>query len=404
MNEPSENQEGSDLGSIGKVLMLSGSFPPMACGVGDSAFELAQALASKGIDISVITDKGANPVAPGDGPVPIFAEIDKWGIWSIKKLVKAVEGHKPDILHIHYPSKAYGTGLAVPFLPTLIRARRKPIKIVLTLHEFKLSHTARKNASFILLDPCDAVVAPCRLELEALFRRHVSVNEKITAAIPVGPVGPSPENFPADVRAEMRANVRKAWRLSEKDVVLFHYGTPTKSKGLETLFKALRLLKLEGETPFLFVLGDCRPAEEDFHRAMIGQTLGLGIKDQVRWLGRLPNQELPGVFSAVDIGVFPFTDGFSCRRSSLVGALMWDMPIITTEPDGDIPELSNQDKVRLVPREDPRALATALLTLTANPKALEAAKLTPNPFKELFRWERIASDYAEIYRQVSEKT
>lgn len=402
MNEPLENQEVSDPGTVGKVLMLSGSFPPMACGVGDSAYELAQALASKGVDISVITDRDAYAVEPGDGPVPIFAEIEKWGIWSIKKLVKAIERREPDILHIHYPSKAYGAGLAVPFLPWLIHARRRPIKIVLTLHEFKLSHTARKNASFILLDPCDAVVMPCRLELEALFRRHISADEKITAAIPVGPVGPSPDNFPADVRVEMRAKVRKAWRISEKDVVLFHYGTPTRSKGLETLFKTLRLLKLEGETPLLFVLGDCRPAEEDFHRVLIGQTLGLGIKDQVRWLGRLPNEELPGVFSAVDVGVFPFTDGFSCRRSSLVGALMWDMPIITTEPDGDIPELSGQDKVRLVPREDPRTLATALLTLTANPKALEAARLTPNPFKELFRWDRIAANYVEIYRQVRE--
>ena len=41
---------------LGKVVVLCGSFPPMPCGVGDSAYELAHELASMGVDIMIRAD------------------------------------------------------------------------------------------------------------------------------------------------------------------------------------------------------------------------------------------------------------------------------------------------------------------------------------------------------------
>jgi len=403
MNSQSEEKNNLLAGNIGRVLMISGSFPPMPCGVGDSAHELAKSLAVKGVDISVLTDKAAHSVSAGDGPVQIRAEVENWGLGGVNNLVRLVEQANPDIVHIHYPTKAYGKGLAVPFLPMLIRTRRRPYGIVLTLHEFRLSRPARKFASFIMLDPCDAICMPCILELNALRRRHASVNEKITAAIPIGPVGPSPDDLSESIRLALRDQVRKELGLTPDKAVLIHYGTPTKSKGLEVLFKALRLLKLEGEVPELLIVGDCRSQNESFHNAITGQPAGLGIKDQVHWLGRLPEEKLPGVFAAADIGVFPFLDGFSFRRSSLIGVLMWDIPIITTEPDGELADLVGQEKVRFVARNDPRALATGLMPLVANRKALDLAKTVPNPLKEFFRWDQIANQYIDIYRLVREE-
>jgi glycosyltransferase involved in cell wall biosynthesis/transposase len=402
MNSQSQEKADQRIRDAGRVLMISGSFPPMQCGVGDSAHELAGALASKGVDISVLTDKSARPVGIGDGPFPIHAEVENWGLSGIKKLVKLVERENPDILHVHYPTKAYGKGLAIPFLPMLIRTRRRPYRIVLTLHEFRLSHPIRRLASFIMIDPSDAIVMPCILELNALRRRHISIDEKISAAIPVGPVGPSPDSIPESARSELRSQVRDELGFSSDDVVLIHYGTPTRSKGLEVLFKALRLLKIEGEQPQLLIVGDCRLQDEAFHNLITGQPSGLGVKNQVHWLGRVSEEKLAGIFSAADIGVFPFLDGFSFRRSSLVGVLMWDIPIVTTEPDGELTDLIGQDKVRFVTRNDPRALATGLMPLVANKKALEHAKSVPNPLKELFQWDSIADQYIDIYKLARE--
>lgn len=386
-----------------RVVVLSGSYPPMSCGVGDSAHALAHALAGLGVKIEVLADKLAQAVSVDEGPVPVHADVAAWGLGGLKKLVRAIEGLSPDILHIHYPTKAYGKGLGVPFLPMFIRARRKPIKIVVTLHEFKLSHPARRMASFILVDGADAVCMPCPLELEALKRRHISVTEKLSAAIPVPPVGPSPDNLDDSERRRLREDVRRGWGVDDEQVVLLHYGTPTPSKGLEVLFKAMRLLKLEGEEPLLVIVGDHRPQENEFHKLLHNQPGGLRVRDQVRWLGRLPVEELPGAFLASDIGVFPFLDGFSFRRSSLVSVLVWDLPIITTEPDGDLDEAFSQEKVRFCARNDPRALATALIPLVANRKALELARSLPNPLKEVFDPKRIALRYVDIYSQVLKK-
>jgi len=388
---------------IGRVVMISGSFPPMPCGVGDSAHELACALAAAGVQVEILTDIGAHAADQDTCPIAVHPEIGSWGLGRIKKLVRSVESLSPDILHIHYPTKAYGRGLAIPFLPMLIRARRRRFRIVTTLHEFRLSHPFRKLATFLLIDPSDAIVMPCPLELAALKRRHVSVEEKIHAAIPVGPVGPSPDGFDEARRAELRNRIRQGWRVGDDQVVLLHYGIPTPSKGIEVIFKALRLLGLEGETPILMIVGDFSPKANDFHRLLYGQPGGLGVRDQVRWLGRCLSEELPGIFLASDIGVFPFLDGFSLRRSSLVGVLNWGLPIVTTEPDGDLPEVEGQQKVRFVARNDAKALATALLPLVANPRSLEVAKSADNRLMDLFRWDRIAGQYVDIYRQVMKK-
>jgi glycosyltransferase involved in cell wall biosynthesis len=404
MNLPPDEKSDQPAEGVGKVLVLSGSFPPMLCGVGDSAHELALALANRGVDISLLTDERAETVEPGQGPVSVRAEIRNWGLWGTKRIVKTIESIDPDIVHIHYPTKGYGAGLAVPFLPMVLHARRRRFKMVLTLHEFRQSHPFRRLASFLLADSCDAIVMPCLLELDALMSRHPSVREKILAAIPVGPVGPSPDGIPPSKRAELRNRARSEWGVSEDDVVLMHYGTPTKNKGFEIIFKALRLLKLDGMTPKLVVVGDFRPNEEDFHKVLADQVEGLGIGDQVKWLGRIPEADLPKAFSGADIGIFPFVDGFTFRRSSLIGMLAWDIPIITTEPQGPLEDILIQDKVRLVARNDPQALATNLLPLVANLKALELAKSAPNPLKEIFRWENITKEYIHIYRQLSDKT
>jgi glycosyltransferase involved in cell wall biosynthesis len=386
--------------NIGKVLMLSGSFPPMPCGVGDSVNELAHEMARAGMHVEVLTDRRADEVATGEGPVTVHAEIADWGLRGIKRLVKAVEILAPDILHIHYPTKAYGTGLAVPFLPMLIRARRRPFRIVVTLHEFRISHPARRMASFVLIDAAHAVTMPCPLELEALGRRHISVAEKINGAIPGGAVGPSPEGFTPEQRDEMRRRKREEWGIGDDRVVLLHYGTPTFSKGIEILFKALKILKLEGETPLLVIVGEHSPETDEFYKLLHGQPGGLGVGDQVRWLGRVPDAELPGTFLASDVGVFPFLDGFSFRRTSLVGVLRWDIPIVTTEPAGDLQQIGSQEKVIFCARCDPRSLATALLPLIANRKVLDRLRAAPNPLKEYFRWDLIVRQYIDIYRLV----
>ncbi|MFH1675751.1 MAG: glycosyltransferase family 4 protein [bacterium] len=385
---------------IGKVLMITGSFPPLPCGVGDSAHALAIALARHGVDLEILADSGADSVDAGSAPFPVHAEIDNWGLWHIKKIIREVEKISPSILHIHYPSKVYGRGLAIPFLPMVLRSRRRRMKILITLHEFRLAHPARKLASFILIESSDAVVTPCLLELIELKRRHVSVEEKINLAIPVGPIGPDPEDYSQEDRSKLRKKFREEWGVSDNEVVLIHFGTPTISKGLEILFKAMRLLKLEGETPLLVVVGDHNPEVNEFHRLLSSQPGGLGIRERVKWLGRVSTEDFPGVICASDIGVFPFLDGFSFRRSSLIGILVWDLPIVTTEPMGQLDDLIGQEKIRFCVRNDPKALATSLISLVANPKALAAAKAAPNPLKELFNWDTIAEEYIDIYRRI----
>jgi len=389
---------------IGKVVVLCGSYPPMPCGVGDSAHELALALIKKGLDIETVTDVQAEGITAENGPYPVHNVIEKWGFWSGKKIAKSIEDIKPDILHIHYPAKGYGKSLGVPHLPMTLKSRRDKFRIVVTLHEFKLSHSLRKRASFTLIEPSQAVVMPCPLELDALKKRHASVFKKIHEAIPVGPVGPSPEDYPPEEKKRLRERTRSNLGLDRDSVALLHYGTPTKSKGFDILFKGMEILMMQGINIRLLIAGDYDPEVNNFHRELKKRSEKTDVSSRISWLGRVPLDELPGIFLASDLGVFPFTDGYSFRRSSLNGVLAWNVPIITTEPDGKLPGTEHQDFVRFVKRNDAQALVDALLPLIVNPDRLNVLRNKKNPMKELFSWDNIADKYIELYRRVLEES
>jgi len=56
--------------------------------------------------------------------------------------------------------------------------------------------------------------------------------------------------------------------------------------------------------------------------------------------------------------------------------------------------------VKFVAINDPKALATALINMIANPRALEVARDAPNPVMKQFEWRNIADRWIGIYSRV----
>lgn len=104
-----------------RVLMVSGSWPPQVCGVGDYTERLCRELEQGGVDVVRFADDGlARPYSPN--------------------AVRRADEADCDVVHVQYPTAGYGRSLTPSALPAGIRS--KPV--VVTLHEYSVFRWYRR--------------------------------------------------------------------------------------------------------------------------------------------------------------------------------------------------------------------------------------------------------------------
>ncbi|MGC9333112.1 MAG: glycosyltransferase family 4 protein, partial [Anaerolineae bacterium] len=203
---------------------------------------------------------------------------------------------------------------------------------------------------------------------------------------------------------------RDAWRarlgVRPDDLLLCFFGFVNDRKGVDTLLLALDELvsrQHEGRETFLLMIGGQTGASDPTNVAYLAtiQSLiaGLGLEDRVLWTGYVPAEEVTASFAAADLCVLPFRDGVSFLHGTLHAALAHGVPIVTTQPRLDLPELSPGENIYLVPRQDPPALANAIRKLAGEPAWRQRLREGAKTLSEEFRWDKIAADTLALYRK-----
>jgi glycosyltransferase involved in cell wall biosynthesis len=132
---------------------------------------------------------------------------------------------------------------------------------------------------------------------------------------------------------------------------LLFVGNLVPVKGLDVLLAALQRMRT-AESWHLHVVGDGL-----LRKALQSQALALGLVGQVRFYGSLAHAELPDWYRAADLLVL------SSRSEGVPNVLLeaaaCGLPFVATDVGG-IPEIAALGQSRLVPPEDPTALAEAI--------------------------------------------
>jgi len=119
-----------------RVLLVSGSYPPMPCGVGDYTAQLAKAFGRRGdVTVAVLTGIPAEGVV--EEGVELFPVVRTWGISDAPSIVRRIRRWRPDVVHIQYPTHYYRGIQWV--LPMLVRIANGPV--VQTWHEYYSSRS-----------------------------------------------------------------------------------------------------------------------------------------------------------------------------------------------------------------------------------------------------------------------
>jgi glycosyltransferase involved in cell wall biosynthesis len=126
----------------------------------------------------------------------------------------------------------------------------------------------------------------------------------------------------------------------------------------------------------------------------------LGVEERVAWTGYVEAEEVSAAFLAADVCALPFRDGVSFLHGTFHAALVHGVPIVTTRPRLDLPELVHGENVWFVPPQDPEALAAAIGHLAGAPEQRRALGRGAAALADEFRWDRIAAGTIQLYRRL----
>ena len=127
----------------------------------------------------------------------------------------------------------------------------------------------------------------------------------------------------------------------------------------------------------------------------------LGLTDRVFWTGYTPQPEVSANLLASDICVLPYRDGVSFRRGSFMAALSHGLPIVSTRPRVDVPELVHGENILLVPPDAPVALAEAIARLAQDANLRRRLGEGAARLAQVFTWEKIAEKTKALYEEIS---
>jgi glycosyltransferase involved in cell wall biosynthesis len=252
---------------------------------------------------------------------------------------RALDEFRPDLVFAPW---AYPDGWAAVRL-----ARKAGLPVVIQAHGSDVllldRFPARKHRTIQAVRDADGIVAVSQDIANHLVRYGVSADR-----VRVVYDGVDTSIFHPGPRKEARDRLGVA----DGDPLLLFIGNLLPVKAVDVLLEACRLLEESGSAFRAAIIGE-GPLRITLERL----AARLGIAERVRFLGSLPQQQLPDWYRAADLFVLPsYSEGVP---NVLLEASACGTPYVASNVGG-IPEIAHLGVARLAPPGKPAALADAI--------------------------------------------
>jgi glycosyltransferase involved in cell wall biosynthesis len=315
-------------------------------------------------------------------PVARVAEVDsRWDWPGMVRTWRQFRRARPDLLHVHHVWPA-----ADRYLATLAEVAGVPHLVVTEHIEGRAHSVAQEQLKRRELGRAEAVTAVSAAVVDSLVRDY-GVDRARVRVVPNGAETP-------DETAERPAARRLREHFGAGALRPFWVcaGRLEHQKGQDVLLDALAEVRRRG-LEFVAVLageGTLRGAYEERARR-------LGLADRVHFLGQV--DDLGPLLAAADAVVLP--SRWEGMPLVLLEALARARPVVASAVGG-VPEVvTDGEHARLVPPDDPGALAGALEGFHRHPDAaLRLGRHAEARVLESFTWPRVVEAFESVYDEV----
>jgi glycosyltransferase involved in cell wall biosynthesis len=183
-----------------------------------------------------------------------------------------------------------------------------------------------------------------------------------------------------------RTQARERLGLPREEKAVLSVRRLTSRVGLDVLLRAWRAAEIQKGTLHIVGTGP----ERDRLRALAGE---LGVDQTVRFVGTVPDSELPLWYAAADLSVVPSIalEGFGLV---VLESLACGTPVIASDTGGMAEVLPDLADGLVVPPGDTSRLAVALQGDRALPARDDCRR-----FAERFQWAKVAGEVIDVYEQ-----
>ena len=337
-----------------KIAMICGK-PGIACGIADYTGHLVSNLQMASVQV--------HPLA-----------VQTWDLLKSPSLLRQALSLKVDAIHIQYPAAVYGKGLAPQGLAFLSAAYKIPV--VVTVHEFSQTHVLRRLA-IAPFSFADALIFTNHFEME-VFSRRFSWSQSKSNLAPVG------------------SSVPYLKSMNRNDLEVVYFGLIRPNKGIE-IFLDLAAISQSAGQPFKFLLiGSPQIGERDYFDRIQNR---LDMLSNARLESELNSEQVAQHMSLATFAYFPFPDGASERRTSLLAAMGNGLLVLTTSGKHSPPDL--EQAVRFV--RSPEEAFRQIQMLSESVQVREALQRESLNFVKRFSWESITEKHIQIYASLISK-
>ena len=299
-----------------RILFITGSYPPVKCGVGDYVSILSSMLAKhEHCRLAVLTGRESATGDIGSG-VTVFPAMACWRFKEFVEIFRIVRQWRPDVIHIQYPTKGYGKSKMPLFLPFLLS--KLPVKIIQTWHEPLGFWRRLRYLPCALTRDHLIVVEPDYYKFLPDWYAWLLRQKRIFRYIPVG------TNIPA-VRLDRseQAEIRATLGIHGKRMVAY-FGFAIPSKRVEDIFDIS-----DPDNDRIVLICDLHSADS-YHQKLLGLVNNETWRGKVFVTGFLKSEEVARLLAASDVGIFPFATGVTSRNASVLAARSQGAFVLTT--------------------------------------------------------------------------
>ncbi len=282
-----------------KITYVS-TYLPQQCGIATYTNYVIQGIqkVSPLVDIKVVAEKGAAPVKQERFEVvPCWDRNEDY----VEPIISNIEDS--EIVHIQHEYGIYGLDDRLPTLLTRLKAERK--RTIITIHSIRPLQfsqrwvmTRAENCVKRLAELADEVIVHLESQKAILERLKIPL-EKIHIIT----------HGTALSDADKKES-RRRLQLPEEGKILTVFGFLNPIKGPDVSLEVLKEIREEVEDVYLFIAGGLAPTASEKDRKYV-QFLKETIKkdkltDNVLFSnGFIPNEEIPYVFGASDVVLYP---------------------------------------------------------------------------------------------------
>lgn len=409
-------------------LLIQPEYPPAVGGMQTHAAALAQGLSERGHNVAVITyaqtdDHQSAESYDASQPFPTYRCLRRLSYWgNVRTIQEYANRLNPEIIYSSTPF--YGIMRTVANIPTVCRSVGTDITRCWIPYPFRfgsqiLSLPAVDKKLYELYQRMhapawmDDILYSARRDLVRLAACNASAlaaNSHYTrdrlleigvdpSVISVVPGGVAASRFAGGNHTTLRARIDKGGA----DPLILTVCRLVMKKGIDVLLEAVALARKELPRLQLLIVGD---GPERKKCEQLAAELGLG--SSVRFLGKVPHEEIVGYYHSADL--FVLASRVHRRRKSwadveTMGRVICEanaagIPVIASNTGGVPSLITDNANGLLVTPNNPAHLAATIVSLWRNP-SLQAGIIAGGlqRAREEFDWDIVINTYEGIFRK-----